>query len=147
MRNDSQAGFVPHVFAVAPGGRVVHAYDALALVDSVPLLAPQEVPRAGDQRTALAVHLQRLQRHTHCSQLQTSSLSLHSCVLHVHGVFHSKNLRATCRNLSQQSAQIAGDPLPVHLWGEYEYGVDVQPLEFLCGAKPIVQILLSTAAS
>ena len=61
VRDDPQAGAVAHVAPVTARGGVVHADDALGLVDLGALAAVQQMPRAGHQGTVPAVHFQGLE--------------------------------------------------------------------------------------
>lgn len=60
VSNDPQAGAVAHVAPVAPSGGVIHADDALGLVDLGALPAAQQMSRACHQGTVPAVHFQGL---------------------------------------------------------------------------------------
>lgn len=60
MCDDPQAGAIAHVAPIAPRRGVIHADDALGLVNLGASPAAQEMPRAGHQGTVPAVHFQRL---------------------------------------------------------------------------------------
>lgn len=61
MRDDSQAGAIAHIAPVAARGGVIHADDALGLVNLRALPAAQQMPRACHQGTVPAVHFQGLE--------------------------------------------------------------------------------------
>lgn len=60
MGDDPQAGTIAHVAPIAARGGVVHADDALGLVNLGALPAAQQVPGARHQGTVPAVHSQGL---------------------------------------------------------------------------------------
>lgn len=60
MCDDPQAGAISHVPPIAPRRGVIHADDALRLVNLGASPAAQEMPGAGHQGTVSAVHFQRL---------------------------------------------------------------------------------------